>query len=181
MKLLKVNEINWETCPVGGYAIKEWLAEQPTVEAEPLHQGEWIPFSDDDQDEGLFLCSTCKDVQYMGEDVFTSKDASTVFHYCPNCGTKMNGGELLGGFIVPPNFEDVVNQEQQNPMECKSLNKSNKLENIKIIHSKDKAYDIYNGDTDEYIMTRCSADNIFSFLSEYDSVKIEFIDKTITP
>ena len=36
MRLIDADSVNWETCPVSGYAMKEWLDEQPTIDAIPV-------------------------------------------------------------------------------------------------------------------------------------------------
>ena len=84
MRLIDADRVNWETCPVGGYAIKEWLAEQPTIEAEPVKHGRWV-----ETEDGEWECTNCKDAVVIcacGKDVTRHKAV------CPNCGAKMDGG-----------------------------------------------------------------------------------------
>lgn len=63
----------------------------PTIDAAPVRRGEWIAVSDDDQDEGMFFCSRCKDERWFGEEVHTCTEAARLCHYCPNCGADMRG------------------------------------------------------------------------------------------
>lgn len=46
----------------------------PTVDAEPVKHGRWIY---------PFYCSECKFVPYYSSDI--------TYHYCPNCGARMDG------------------------------------------------------------------------------------------
>jgi hypothetical protein len=36
MRLIDADNVNWGRCPVSGYAMKEWLAEQQTIDAVPV-------------------------------------------------------------------------------------------------------------------------------------------------
>lgn len=47
----------------------------PTVDAEPVRYGEWIP---QDETYTKFMCSECNSKNYKGYE-----------KYCPNCGAKM--------------------------------------------------------------------------------------------
>lgn len=49
--------------------------------------------------------------------------------------------------------------------------------NIRIIHRKDGVYDIYDRVTGKWIMSRNSADNVFSWLSCKPHVTIDFVDE----
>lgn len=51
----------------------------PTIEAEPVRHGRWIPEMNNN-DERVYHCSEC------GCYVTVS------FYYCPSCGSKMDGG-----------------------------------------------------------------------------------------
>lgn len=65
----------------------QWLSEEfeivdaPAVEAEPVRHGRWL-FDDFDGDGLDYQCSVCK------------LYARCAYNYCPNCGAKMNLGEL---------------------------------------------------------------------------------------
>lgn len=52
----------------------------------PEKHGVWVRVSDDDQDEGWFICSECKEEYFNPSD-----DNDLLPSFCPNCGTKMDG------------------------------------------------------------------------------------------
>lgn len=56
----------------------------PAADVAPVVHGRWIPhdrvFGDD-----FLVCSKC---QFVSEDRSTRR----YYHYCPNCGAKMDGG-----------------------------------------------------------------------------------------
>ena len=58
----------------------------PTLDHAPVRHGEWVPYGLDDQYEGSYLCSECKAENFFAFD-------EQHYHYCPNCGAKMDGGE----------------------------------------------------------------------------------------
>lgn len=68
----------------------KWLLEEfeiedaPAADVAPVVHGRWIPhdrvFGDD-----FLVCSKC---QFVSEDRSTRR----YYHYCPNCGAKMDGG-----------------------------------------------------------------------------------------
>lgn len=51
------------------------------IEAVPVRKGRWKS----DEEEGCIMCSCCGDWWASGFE--------TAFHYCPNCGAKMEGAE----------------------------------------------------------------------------------------
>ena len=53
----------------------------PTIEAEPVRHGRWIVRGQD------IYCSECNE-----ESLYNHFGASKFSHFCPNCGTRMNGG-----------------------------------------------------------------------------------------
>lgn len=58
--------------------VKEWLDEQPTIEAEPVRHGRWKLIGADKRGRGgTFECTACN-----GCYPYKCK-------YCPNCGAKM--------------------------------------------------------------------------------------------
>ena len=73
------------------------LDKMPTIDAVPVVHGEWI--TTEETEWGIFpfkkkTCSVCDckiDHTFMLAcmDYFDDKD--TVFHYCPNCGARMDG------------------------------------------------------------------------------------------
>ena len=58
------------------------IDEQPTVDAEPVRQGNWKPFDEDE-----YTCSLCG-------NIFVTMDGehplSNGFKFCPFCGAKMD-------------------------------------------------------------------------------------------
>ena len=70
--------------------IEDCIDNTPTIEAEPIKHGKWIRTEDDGDGDGddypiftTFMCSECK-AEFLG-------DLSFDLHYCPNCGTRMDG------------------------------------------------------------------------------------------
>ena len=69
--------------------LKSLIDEQPTVEAEPVRHGRWIPVDPDKYDFATeWCCSECD------KDVFvTWYGKECDYGYCPNCGARMDGGK----------------------------------------------------------------------------------------
>lgn len=61
------------------YHFKEWLEQQPIIEAKPVVHGHWETNSD--RPDSL-ICSVCK----CGFDMWKHDP----HNYCPNCGAKMD-------------------------------------------------------------------------------------------
>jgi len=66
----------------GRKTLGQVIDEQPTIEAEPVVHGEWI-FGTANHREYM-KCSWC----------LHSQTPTGVFVYCPNCGARMDRGEL---------------------------------------------------------------------------------------
>lgn len=67
-------------------AIKYYVEQMPSVDAEPVRLGRWIESPDNDGMD--YECSNLKcrcRISYNGSRV------SGDFNYCPNCGAKMDG------------------------------------------------------------------------------------------
>lgn len=66
------------------------ISKAPTIEAEPVRHGRWIPVGYDGYADGLpvygeWECSECRfEVEGEGEPPL---------NYCPECGAKMDGGD----------------------------------------------------------------------------------------
>lgn len=61
-----------------------------TVKAEPVRHGEWLESeSGYSKAEVIFCCSQCKD------KFIVQKGDKIDFNYCPNCGAKMDGGDVI--------------------------------------------------------------------------------------
>lgn len=64
-------------------ALKHMIADEPTIEAEPVVHGRWTG-------KGfVYECSVCR----KREPESTKEYADLYWHYCPNCGAKMDGGD----------------------------------------------------------------------------------------
>lgn len=80
MRLIDADEIPWCEYDLEYYypfvgVDKVYVDEMPTVDAELVRYGEWIP---QDETYTKFMCSECNSKNYKGHE-----------KYCPNCGTKM--------------------------------------------------------------------------------------------
>lgn len=49
---------------------------------------------------------------------------------------------------------------------------------LRIIHSKDGIYDVYDKISAKWLFSRANADNVLLQLARYGSIQIEFIDKS---
>ena len=58
------------------------IAKAPTIEAEPVRRGRWI-FENIGQPSEHCVCSECR----------AQVDGDEAWHYCPNCGAKMEASE----------------------------------------------------------------------------------------
>ena len=66
-------------------AAKFKLKTAPAIDAVPVMHGRWVQESFDDQDEGIYVCSHCRQENFFAFD-------EERYRYCPNCGAKMDGG-----------------------------------------------------------------------------------------
>ncbi len=82
--------ININFGSVTRFIVKSILKDAPTIEAEPVKHGRWEK-TEDDFYMGLtiFKCSVCRE-EWVFEDM--SDVDGLNYHYCPNCGAKMDGG-----------------------------------------------------------------------------------------
>ena len=71
------------------------ITKVPTVEAEPIRHGHWIPYEYGDYH--WHKCSVCgvadKYIETVHRDGYPDKDVECIRHYCPNCGASMEGIE----------------------------------------------------------------------------------------
>lgn len=80
------SHIYWGDSAVG---LLEVAKAAPTIEAEPVRHGEWVGIEFNGYADGcpvydLWECSECGH-EHKGE-------SDTLTDYCPDCGTKMDGG-----------------------------------------------------------------------------------------
>lgn len=69
--------------------ILEHIDNSPTIDAQPVKHGRWIPFMPDCRGyTEEFECSLCNNMTYLH---YCEKDCD--YEYCPNCGAKMDGGD----------------------------------------------------------------------------------------
>ena len=66
-----------------------WIDEAPTVDAEEVVRGEWEVIEDTYFDLVELKCSVCGE-SWGFEDYEDCIPQN--YHYCPNCGAKMDGG-----------------------------------------------------------------------------------------
>ena len=60
--------------------IREMIDMMPTIDAEPVKHGKWIP---DKTGNSYWICTKCG---FPSE----ASDAFVLYHYCPQCGAKMD-------------------------------------------------------------------------------------------
>ena len=70
------------------------IDEQPTVDAVEVVHGEWTIIDDDYLCLTTLECSVCGE-QYCFEEY--DEQMSPHYHYCPNCGAKMDGERRTDG------------------------------------------------------------------------------------
>ena len=76
----------WEGYAAGVNWARNTLNDAPTVDAVEVVQGMWLWYSED-----IYTCSNCYEKVHVKE-VMGRPD----YHYCPNCGAKMDGGVFNG-------------------------------------------------------------------------------------
>ena len=92
MRLIDADDIHfyWEGGRKNGKTIfaeafekifNELIQKAPTVDAEPVRHGRWIYDFNEDGYDG-YRCSNCMEHRQI--------DYKDDYHYCPNCGAKMD-------------------------------------------------------------------------------------------
>ena len=99
-KIMRETEIHADEIGVGGVALMIGFARAlrdetdfPTIEAEPVRHGRWIPIEYDSYADGApvwdkYECSECGHEHSGEEDTLTA--------FCPHCGARMDGGAENG-------------------------------------------------------------------------------------
>lgn len=70
-------------------AFADALQDTPTVDAAPVVHGRWEDSIDEWFGTDVYTCSKCRESYVLVEG--TPKQ--NLWHYCPNCGAKMDGGD----------------------------------------------------------------------------------------
>ena len=60
-----------------------------TIEADPVRHGRWEVSTDEWFETDVYTCSKCRESYVLVEG--TPKE--NLWHYCPNCGCRMDGGD----------------------------------------------------------------------------------------
>ena len=68
------------------FIIENLIDSQPTVNAVEVVHGEWTTIEDDYTGMTALECSECGEQWWFEDDPPIAH-----YHYCPNCGSKMNG------------------------------------------------------------------------------------------
>lgn len=71
----------------------EWLDDAPTIDAVPVRHGEWeqvevIAYDGISMNDDAVRCAVCGHVE---QSVYWAR---TYYHYCPNCGARMDRKEV---------------------------------------------------------------------------------------
>ena len=67
--------------------VKEHIEEAKDVDAVEVVHGDWDVITDDCTFDVIYQCSVCKE-EFVTND---GTPAEKLWHYCPNCGAKMDG------------------------------------------------------------------------------------------
>lgn len=60
------------------------------ADVQEIKHGEWIKYRPENALDGAYFCPACFKEQKMADGNITPLDIG--YHYCPNCGAKMDGG-----------------------------------------------------------------------------------------
>ena len=65
------------------------VIDAPAADVAPVRYGRWVKSEDDYDKLYMIKCSMCREEWYFecDDDVFDLN-----YHYCPNCGARMDGG-----------------------------------------------------------------------------------------
>lgn len=85
------DDIDFNETPETKRELLRMIVEAPTIKAEPIKYGKWM------KDGNTLRCSNCgyapiSKIFFQGEKIW---EISLIdkYHWCPYCGTKMNGEE----------------------------------------------------------------------------------------
>lgn len=71
------------------FAVDCILKAIPAADVAPVRHGRWEDSTDEWLGTDVYTCSKCRESYVLVEG--TPKE--NLWHYCPNCGAKMDGGE----------------------------------------------------------------------------------------
>lgn len=78
------------------FRLKQWIE---VADVRPVVRGQWVPVSNDDEDEGIYKCSICGNENYFPELLIEIP----ADNFCSNCGADMRPKEEPDKMIyVPP-------------------------------------------------------------------------------
>ena len=94
MKAIKTDKIAWRfgvpnTLGLLFDHLRIIIKEQPTVDAVEVVHGRWELHGNDDDCGCSYFCSNCH--KSYDEDYFYARGQYIPYHYCPNCGARMDG------------------------------------------------------------------------------------------
>lgn len=69
-------------------AMKSFIKNRPSADVAPVVHGRWEDSIDEWFGTDVYTCSECRESYVLVEG--TPKE--NLWHYCPNCGAKMDGG-----------------------------------------------------------------------------------------
>ena len=71
--------------------VQQNIKDATTIDAEPVRHGRWEVSIDEWFGTDVYTCSKCRESYVLVEG--TPKE--NLWHYCPNCGAKMDGGNNI--------------------------------------------------------------------------------------
>ena len=87
LRLLRGKKAKW----LNTEGVRHMINTVPIVDAEEVVHGEWDVIEDDYLSITTLKCSVCGE-EWAFEDYDGLLPQSQTYHYCPNCGAKMDGG-----------------------------------------------------------------------------------------
>lgn len=83
---------------IGMNFVRNVIAEQPTIDAKPVRHGRW-EYKEDWFDNGFTILTLhfyrCSECGFRTNRDNPGDDKKCLYHYCPNCGAKMDAKEEM--------------------------------------------------------------------------------------